>query len=51
MDLKPFLVYALPFPLSDLESEFTIYALNEADAREVFERLHPDMQIRRIKPC
>ena len=48
MELKPFKVYALLFPQSDLESEYIIEAKDEEDARQVFERLHPGLQVKRI---
>jgi hypothetical protein len=39
--MKKFVVFYLPFQTSDLESEMVLYAEDEEDAREVFERLDP----------
>jgi hypothetical protein len=41
MSQHKFKVYYLPFPLSDVEAEIVLYASDEADARQVFERIYP----------
>jgi hypothetical protein len=39
--LVKYKVFYLPFPLSELQSEYFVYADNEEDARVVFERIMP----------
>jgi hypothetical protein len=50
MELKPFTIVALPFEYSDVESEYTVYGVDEEDALKDFRQRHPAFRVKEVKP-
>jgi hypothetical protein len=49
MELRPFIIVALPFANSTLTSEYTIYAKSEDDALEQFQKRYPAWQVKEVR--
>jgi hypothetical protein len=49
MDLKPYKITALPFQQSDVEAEFTEYAISDEQALRNFEKRYPTYRVKEVK--
>ncbi len=49
MELKKYIVTALPFPQSDAEAEFSEYARDEDHALAQFEKRYPAFRVKGVR--
>jgi len=49
MELKPFLIVALPFAQSDLSAEFTEFGMDEEDALKQFRARYPAFRVKEVR--
>jgi hypothetical protein len=49
MELKKFVITAMPFPQSEATAEFTEYAKDEDDAQDKFEKRYPAFRVKEVR--